>query len=125
MVALDDGSGTVGLAALDYVGHFRVDLQDPLLPVLVLHAPHAHVLQRYDALVEQYLLVCHRDEKMSSAADPVGSVHFCRIRHFHRQFRILIRSGLILFIFKMSVFENSFENCLFQNKITRKCSYDR
>jgi hypothetical protein len=50
VVALYDGAGAVGLAALDDVGHLGVDLQDPLLTVLVLHTPHTHILQRYDAL---------------------------------------------------------------------------
>jgi len=55
VVALYDGAGAVCLAALDDVGHLGVDLQDPLLAVLVLHAPHPHVLQRYDALHPQKL----------------------------------------------------------------------
>ena len=50
VVALDDGAGAVRLAALDNVGLLGVDLQDPLLPVLVLHAAHPHILQRYDTL---------------------------------------------------------------------------
>jgi hypothetical protein len=50
VVALYDGAGAVGLAALDDVGHLGVDLQDPLLTVLVLHTPHPHILQRYYTL---------------------------------------------------------------------------
>ena len=50
VVALYHSAGAVRLAALDNVGHLGVDLQDPLFPVLVIHTPHPHILQRYDTL---------------------------------------------------------------------------
>ena len=81
VVPLHHGARAVGLAALDDVGHLRVDLEDKLLAVLVLARPHPDVLQGDDALghilgrvleVVQALVV--QDEPSSLPAFPVAAL---------------------------------------------------